>query len=108
MAQQQENQGFSHQENHQEKCQGWPKGARVWAVRDDSLDGMLTLTLTVCTSISDQGTHPPVWAETTSGSNTATNWAHIIFDMLESGFLAKGDLLILDNAKVGHDRVHRD
>ncbi len=77
-----------------------PIGSRVFAVRSDVLDENLALTMTLCTSTSADPRHAPVWAETTYGGNTAVNWAHVIFNLLDSGFLQKGDLLVMDNAKV--------
>ena len=88
-----------------------PIGERVMTVSNEALDGNQRLTMTLCTSLAGLGEcldhgvafeprHHPVWANVTYGGNTASNFAHTIFSMVESGFIAAGDIIILDNAKV--------
>ncbi len=77
-----------------------PVGERTFALLNDKLDGNERLTLTLCTSISRDASQHTCWAAATFENNTGSNFAHVIFQLISTGFLQQGDILVLDNARV--------
>jgi hypothetical protein len=101
---------FISEKLHRQMAPG-PRAQRVFAVRDEILQGAERLTLTLCTSLKGlgvdydpenvrSGDHHTCWANITHGGNTAVNFGLTILRLIQSGFLVPGDILVLDNAAV--------
>ena len=83
---------------HRQKAVG-PIGSKTFVVRKSSIQGDDDVTLSIGTSLTSPS---PVWGATTVGPNDAWNFYQFICQMVLSGFLCAGKVLILDNA-----RIHR-
>ena len=76
-------------------------GSRAFAIRDTLTAGAMSerYTLTLVTSISSNST--PVSGCLKDGSNDSGMFFNTCLELIKDGFLAAGDILVLDNAKVG-------
>ena len=81
---------------HRNKAVG-PIGKKAFIVRDSSIRGDDNVTLTLATSLTHSS---PVWGATTAGSNDSVNFWLTINQMIISGILCQGKVLILDNAHI--------
>ena len=87
---------------HRLKAVG-PIGTKAFVVRNSSIQGDDDLTLTIGTSLTAPS---PVWGATTVGPNDAWNFYLFIVQMILSGFLCAGKVLILDNARIHRSRTY--
>ena len=81
---------------HRQKAVG-PIGSKTFVVRNSSILGDDDLSLTIATSLTSPS---PVWGATTVGSNDGWNFYQFIIQLILSGFLCSGKVLILDNAPI--------